>query len=73
VIINGLFLKMDMPRDGESPYVLHYTGYGGKAGAVGEKRTLEVDAVAQVHWRLVSRPTHLFLFLSAFPHSLSIV
>jgi hypothetical protein len=24
-IINGLFLKMDMPRDRESPYVLHYT------------------------------------------------
>jgi geranylgeranyl reductase len=46
-IINGLFLKMDMPGAGESeaPYVLHYTEYGGKAGAVGEKRTLEVDAV----------------------------
>jgi geranylgeranyl reductase len=72
-IINGLFLKMDMPRDRESPYVLHYTGYDGKAGAVGEKRTLEVDAVAQVCRRLVSRPTHLFLFLSAFPLSLSIV
>lgn len=44
-IINGLFLKMDMPRDGSSPYVLHYTGYDGRAGSVGEKRTLEVDAV----------------------------
>lgn len=44
-IINGLFLKMDVPKDGVSPYVLHYTGYDGKAGGVGEKQTLEVDAV----------------------------
>ncbi|KAL1351218.1 hypothetical protein HN51_015154 [Arachis hypogaea] len=44
-IINGLFLKMDMPKDKNSPYVLHYSGYDGKTGGVGEKRTLEVDAV----------------------------
>ncbi|XP_062169340.1 geranylgeranyl diphosphate reductase, chloroplastic [Alnus glutinosa] len=44
-VINGLFLKMDKPSDGVSPYVLHYTGYDGKPGSVGEKRTLEVDAV----------------------------
>jgi geranylgeranyl reductase len=25
-VINGLFLKMDKPSDGVSPYVLHYTG-----------------------------------------------
>ncbi len=44
-VINGLFLKMDVPKDGDSPYVLHYNGYDEKAGGVGEKRTLEVDAV----------------------------
>lgn len=25
-VINRLFLKMDKPNDGVSPYVLHYTG-----------------------------------------------
>ncbi|KAL6178064.1 hypothetical protein ACLB2K_049584 [Fragaria x ananassa] len=46
-VINGLFLKMDSPAkgDGTSPYVLHYTEYDGKAGGVGVKKTLEVDAV----------------------------
>ncbi|KAM5570776.1 geranylgeranyl diphosphate reductase, chloroplastic [Rosa sericea] len=46
-VINGLFLKMDSPSqgDGTSPYVLHYTEYDGKAGGVGVKKTLEVDAV----------------------------
>ncbi|KAJ4960061.1 hypothetical protein NE237_019971 [Protea cynaroides] len=44
-IINGLFLKMDLPGDSNSPYVLHYNSYDGKTGGVGEKNTLEVDAV----------------------------
>ncbi|XP_061374522.1 geranylgeranyl diphosphate reductase, chloroplastic-like [Gastrolobium bilobum] len=44
-IINGLFLKMDIPRDQNSPYVLHYSGFDEKSGGVAEKRTLEVDAV----------------------------
>lgn len=44
-IINGLLLKMDMPKSPNGPYLLHYTGYNGKTGAVGEKQTLEVDAV----------------------------
>ena len=44
-VINGLFLKMDVPKDAVSPYVLHYNGFDGKVGGVGEKRTLEVDAV----------------------------
>ncbi|GFZ07734.1 pyridine nucleotide-disulfide oxidoreductase family protein [Actinidia rufa] len=48
-VINGLFLKMDMPKrsdsDPDSPYVLHYTGYDAKTCAAGERRTLEVDAV----------------------------
>ena len=44
-IINGLFLKMDIPKDKNAPYVLHYSGYDGKTGGVGEKRILEVDAV----------------------------
>ncbi|GFZ12109.1 pyridine nucleotide-disulfide oxidoreductase family protein [Actinidia rufa] len=48
-VINGLFLKMDMPKrsdaDPDSPYVLHYTGYDAKTGGAGERRTLEVDAV----------------------------
>ncbi|KAI4329624.1 hypothetical protein MLD38_027992 [Melastoma candidum] len=45
-VINGLFLKMDMPKERNGSYVLHYTEYdGGKGGGVGEKKVLEVDAV----------------------------
>lgn len=44
-VINGLFMKMDLPRNFEQPYVLYYTEYDGTKGGVGEKRTLEVDAV----------------------------
>ncbi|KAJ6760530.1 hypothetical protein OIU79_025384 [Salix purpurea] len=48
-VINGLFLKMDIPTRGneniKTPYVLHYTEYDGKKGGTGEKKTLEVDAV----------------------------
>ncbi|KAJ7978434.1 Geranylgeranyl reductase [Quillaja saponaria] len=44
-ILNGLFLKMDHPKDKNSPYVLYYTGYDEKTGGVGVKKTLEVDAV----------------------------
>ncbi|KFK41890.1 hypothetical protein AALP_AA2G185400 [Arabis alpina] len=44
-VINGLFLKMDLPENWDSPYVLHYTEYDGKTGAAGTKKTMEVDAV----------------------------
>nr|AAP55675.1 geranylgeranyl reductase [Prunus persica] len=44
-VINGLFLKMEKPGDGEAPYVLHYTEYDGKVGGAGVKKNLEVDAV----------------------------
>lgn len=44
-VINGLFLKMDIPKSRTEPYVLHYTDYDGKTGGAGEKKTLEVDAV----------------------------
>lgn len=44
-VINGLFMKMDLPRNKEQPYVLHFTEYDGKPGGVGVKKTLEVDAV----------------------------
>ncbi|XP_058096445.1 geranylgeranyl diphosphate reductase, chloroplastic [Magnolia sinica] len=44
-VINGLFLRMDLPQDPTAPYVLHYNSYDGKTGGVGEKLTLEVDAV----------------------------
>lgn len=44
-VINGLFLKMDIPKDKNSPYVLHFSEYDGAKGGVGEKKTLEVDAV----------------------------
>lgn len=47
-VINGLFLKMEIPNGSDSdnaPYLLHYTEYDGKKGGTGEKRTLEVDAV----------------------------
>lgn len=36
---------MDIPKDNNSPYVLHYSSYDGKTNGAGEKRTLEVDAV----------------------------
>ncbi|KAK4750748.1 hypothetical protein SAY87_004230 [Trapa incisa] len=44
-VINGLFLKMDMPKGQNAPYLLHYTEYTGTKGGIGEKKTLEVDAV----------------------------
>ncbi|KAF3621300.1 Geranylgeranyl diphosphate reductase, chloroplastic [Capsicum annuum] len=44
-VLNGLFLKMDMPKAANAPYVLHYTSYDSKTNGAGEKRTLEVDAV----------------------------
>ncbi|KAJ0047554.1 hypothetical protein Pint_16120 [Pistacia integerrima] len=44
-VINGLFLKMDFPRNNKEPYVLYYTEYDNKKGGMGEKRRLEVDAV----------------------------
>uniref|UniRef100_M4DHD1 Geranylgeranyl diphosphate reductase, chloroplastic n=1 Tax=Brassica campestris TaxID=3711 RepID=M4DHD1_BRACM len=44
-VINGLFLKMDLPENWDSPYVLHYTEYDGKTEATGQKKTMEVDAV----------------------------
>lgn len=28
-LINGLFLRMDIPKDETSPYVLHYSDYAG--------------------------------------------
>eukprot|EP00270_Netrium_digitus_P011357 TRINITY_DN360_c0_g1_i1.p1 TRINITY_DN360_c0_g1~~TRINITY_DN360_c0_g1_i1.p1 ORF type:complete len:511 (+),score=143.24 TRINITY_DN360_c0_g1_i1:135-1667(+) len=43
-IINGLFLRMDIPQDSDSPYVLHYSDYKGDS-KVGTPATLEVDAV----------------------------
>ncbi|GLJ05182.1 hypothetical protein SUGI_0012940 [Cryptomeria japonica] len=43
-VINGLFMKMDIPKDSDSPYVLHYTSYDGNA-VQGKPCTLEVDAV----------------------------
>lgn len=44
-VINGLFLKMELPEAPEAPYKLHYTAYDAKSGAAGQKKTLEVDAV----------------------------
>lgn len=44
-VINGLFLKMDLPQAKNAPYVLHYTDYNAKTGGSGEKKTLEVDAI----------------------------
>ncbi|CAH9095809.1 unnamed protein product [Cuscuta epithymum] len=44
-VINGLFLKMDLPKSTAAPYVLHYSAYDSKVGGAGEKKTLEVDAV----------------------------
>ena len=28
-VINGLFLRMDVPKDANSPYVIHYSDYAG--------------------------------------------
>ncbi|CDP12299.1 unnamed protein product [Coffea canephora] len=44
-LINGLFLKMEMPSSKTAPYRLHYTDYNAKTRVSGEKKTLEVDAV----------------------------
>lgn len=44
-VINGLFLKMDLPEQWDQPYVLHYNEYDGAKGGSGEKKTVEVDAV----------------------------
>lgn len=44
-IINGLFLRMELPKDDDSPYVLHYSKFDGGAGKQGTPCTLEVDAV----------------------------
>lgn len=44
-VINGLFLRMDIPNTKTAPYVLHYTDYNAKTGATSEKKTLEVDAI----------------------------
>lgn len=44
-VINGLFLRMDVPRRWDEPYVLHYNEYDGTKGGTGQKKTLEVDAV----------------------------
>lgn len=44
-VINGLFLKMDLPETVNGTYKLHYTAYDSKTGGAGERQTLEVDAV----------------------------
>ncbi|KAK9684548.1 hypothetical protein RND81_10G217400 [Saponaria officinalis] len=44
-VINGLFLKMDIPKSPNAPYKLYYTSYDSKTGGVGVKETLEVDAI----------------------------
>ncbi|KAJ7526571.1 hypothetical protein O6H91_16G012700 [Diphasiastrum complanatum] len=43
-VINGLYLRMEAPKDEDSPYVLHYTRYDGKS-KVGTPSKLEVDAI----------------------------
>eukprot|EP00271_Cylindrocystis_brebissonii_P015893 TRINITY_DN3895_c0_g1_i1.p1 TRINITY_DN3895_c0_g1~~TRINITY_DN3895_c0_g1_i1.p1 ORF type:complete len:519 (+),score=103.31 TRINITY_DN3895_c0_g1_i1:214-1770(+) len=43
-IINGLFLRMDIPTDDSSPYVLHYTDYAGDS-KIGTPAKIEVDVV----------------------------
>ncbi|XP_024361266.1 geranylgeranyl diphosphate reductase, chloroplastic [Physcomitrium patens] len=43
-IINGLFLRMEVPKDNDSPYKLHYTNFDGSS-KVGTPAVLEVDAV----------------------------
>ncbi|GAA0176314.1 oxidoreductase [Lithospermum erythrorhizon] len=44
-VINGLFLKMELPNSSRDPYKLYYTAYENKTGGSGEKKVLEVDAV----------------------------
>ncbi|KAI3521781.1 hypothetical protein L1887_11255 [Cichorium endivia] len=44
-IINGLFTKMDKPKEENAAYVLHYITYNGKVGSAGERMCIEVDAV----------------------------
>lgn len=44
-VLNGLFLKMDLPKSPNAPYVLHYTAYDKNNSGGGGRQTLEVDAV----------------------------
>ncbi|GMH21417.1 hypothetical protein Nepgr_023259 [Nepenthes gracilis] len=44
-VMNGLFLKLDLPQSPNAPYTIHYTAYDAKTGGAGQRRTLEVDAV----------------------------
>lgn len=44
-VINGLFLKMELPISPRDPYKLYYTSYDSKTGGAGDKKILEVDAV----------------------------
>ena len=43
-VLNGLFLRLDMPSSDDDPYRLHYTLYK-EGSAAGEAKTLEVDAI----------------------------
>ena len=33
-VINGLFLRMDVPKDANSPYVIHYSDYAGDSKVI---------------------------------------
>merc|ERR1719161_179663 len=46
-VINGLFMKMDMPQNEGEPYVLQYNDLGDQEGSArkGVRKTLEVDVV----------------------------
>ena len=43
-VLNGLFLRLNMPTSDDDPYTLHYTLYK-EGSATGEPCTLEVDAI----------------------------
>jgi hypothetical protein len=44
-VVNGLVLRMDVPKDDESPYVIHYTDYAEVSLAVMGIFRLRCDAV----------------------------
>ena len=42
-IVNGLMMKLDMPKDPNDPITVHYNDYDG--AKVGVPKTMEVDIV----------------------------
>jgi hypothetical protein len=54
-VVNGLVLRMDVPKDDESPYIIHYTDYAEVSSAVIGIFRLRCDALPFVVQRVYIR------------------